>query len=391
MVERQYKQIYPVLLLASFVSTVGIGIIVPILPIYAKTLGASGVWIGLIFSGFSISQFFLMPVVGRLSDVRGRKKFIVTGLFLYTLVSLGLLFAKSPVMLTVVRLGQGCGAAMIIPIAQAYMGEMAPPSSEGKYMGMFSVALFTGFGLGPLLGGILKDLYGMSFVIYTLCALTFLAGVLVLLLLPDIQQLKKNPSLPAKTVFEALGSRVVRSVIAFRATTAMCRGALIAFVPILVHNSLNLSSSQIGIAISVSILLTSLLQAPFGILADNVDKKQLVVLGGIFLHVVMLLFPFVTTFTKFIILCFFYGICGALVIPAVTAIMVGEGRIYGMGSAMSLFNMSMNLGLAVGPPVGGWIMDAFGLNFVFYLFSLIGFSGISLFGLGSRAMNYQRA
>jgi len=103
-----------------------------------------------------------MPLVGRLSDGCGRKRFIVTGLFVYSLVSLGLLLAISPVVLTIVRLGQGCAAAMIIPLAQAYMGEIAPPSKEGKYMGLFSVALFTGFGLGPLLGGILKDLYGMK-------------------------------------------------------------------------------------------------------------------------------------------------------------------------------------------------------------------------------------
>ena len=68
----------------------------------------------------------------------------------------------------------------------------------------------------------------------------------------------------------------------------------------------------------------------------------------------------------------------------------GEGRIYGMDSAMSLFNMSRNFRLAVGLPVGEWIADTFELNFVFHLFSLIGFFGISLSALGSRAMNYQR-
>jgi MFS family permease len=116
----------------------------------------------------------------------------------------------------------------------------------------------------------------------------------------------------------------------------------------------------------------------------------MVVLGGIFLHGLMVLFPLITTFATFIIVCFFYGICGALVLPAATAIMVDEGRTYGMGSVMGLFNMSMNLGLAVGPPAGGWLADAFGLNAVFYLFSFIGFFGISLFWIGSRDMNYQQ-
>ena len=162
MLQQQNRQIFAILLLALFISTLGIGIIVPMLPIYAETLGASGIWIGLIFSGFSIARFFVMPIVGRLSDRSGRKTFIAAGLFLYALVSLGFISAKSPETLTVLRLGQGFAAAMIIPIAQAYAGELSPSHSEGKYMGIFSLALFAGFGVGPLMGGFLKDLYGMG-------------------------------------------------------------------------------------------------------------------------------------------------------------------------------------------------------------------------------------
>jgi len=101
MFAQQNKRIFTILLLASFAATLGIGFIVPILPVYAETLGASGVWIGLIFSGFSISRFFVMPIVGSLSDVRGRKKFIAIGLFLYALVSLGFILDESPEILIV--------------------------------------------------------------------------------------------------------------------------------------------------------------------------------------------------------------------------------------------------------------------------------------------------
>ncbi|HDH97186.1 MAG TPA: MFS transporter, partial [Proteobacteria bacterium] len=62
----------------------GVGIIVPLLPLYAKKLGATAFEIGMIFSGFSIARMVFMPIVGRLSDRYGRKPFLSVGLALYS-------------------------------------------------------------------------------------------------------------------------------------------------------------------------------------------------------------------------------------------------------------------------------------------------------------------
>lgn len=65
----------------------GLGIVVPLLPYYADTLGATGIGIGLIFSGFALSRAIFMPLIGRYSDRMGRKYFILIGLGLFTLLS----------------------------------------------------------------------------------------------------------------------------------------------------------------------------------------------------------------------------------------------------------------------------------------------------------------
>ena len=74
------KKIFTTLFLAVFANITGVGIVVPLLPVYAKNLGASGFYIGLIFGAFSLSRTFLLPVFGKLSDKHGRKPFITTGL-----------------------------------------------------------------------------------------------------------------------------------------------------------------------------------------------------------------------------------------------------------------------------------------------------------------------
>lgn len=372
-----------ILLVALFTSMLGIGIIVPILPLYAETLGASGIWIGLIFSGFSISRFVFMPIIGGLSDKLGRKVFIAAGLFFYALFSIGFVIAKRPETLTLLRFGQGFGAAMIVPIAQAYVGEIAPANREGKYMGFFSVALFSGFAAGPLMAGIIQDNYSIEACFYVLSSFIFLSFLLVCLFLPELRVDRKNSPLLSKAYLSMLKSKVVRGLITFRLTTAMCRGAIITFVPIFAHNNLQLSSSQIGVVISGNILFTSILQVPFGMLADKVSRRNLVIVGGLFFSGFLFIIPFIRTFIQLLFVSLSYGIFGALVLPAATAIMVGEGRVYGMGSAMSLFNMSMSLGLASGALVAGLLADVLGLNFVFYFFSVVGVFGIIFFAVNN--------
>ena len=155
------RQVYIALFIAIFASTMGVGFIGPLLPFYARSLGATGLTIGLIFSGFSLARFVFMPFIGRLSDRFGRKRFITTGLAIVTLFSLAYLKVDSIGSLLVVRFLHGAASGMVVPVAQAYIGDIAPKGREGSVMGTFMVFLFTAFGIGPLLAGPLADRFGL--------------------------------------------------------------------------------------------------------------------------------------------------------------------------------------------------------------------------------------
>jgi len=141
------KKVFPVLALSIFSSMLGVGIVAPLLPLYAEKMGATGIWIGTIFAGFSISRAIVMPIVGKLSDRSGRKVFLAVGLFTYAIISLGYIWAGNPFQLTLVRLIQGVAAGMVIPIAQAYVGDISPEAEEGKWQGYFNLS---GFNSPPL-------------------------------------------------------------------------------------------------------------------------------------------------------------------------------------------------------------------------------------------------
>ena len=70
------KRIFNVLFVSVFAVMLGLGIVAPLMPLYAENLGATGVWLGLIFAGFSLTRAIFTPIMGRLSDRRGRKRFI---------------------------------------------------------------------------------------------------------------------------------------------------------------------------------------------------------------------------------------------------------------------------------------------------------------------------
>ncbi len=90
----------------------GSGIVIPILPLYAESLGASGLWLGVIFAAFPIPRIFTTPVFGRLSDRKGRKPFISIGLFAYGIISFGFIYSDTVLQLVLLRFLQGFAGAL---------------------------------------------------------------------------------------------------------------------------------------------------------------------------------------------------------------------------------------------------------------------------------------
>jgi len=165
----------------------GLSIISPLLPIIAEDLGVTGVWMGMIFSGYAISRAIVMPIMGGLSDKYGRKIFIASGLLLLAVIPFLYLPAHNEYTLTGVRLLHGMAAGMVIPVAMAYGGETAKEGKEAEEMGTFMMMIYLGVAVGPLLGGFLRPLFGMTSVFYAMSGISAVAFLLVLSFLPEVK------------------------------------------------------------------------------------------------------------------------------------------------------------------------------------------------------------
>ena len=146
-----------VLFLTVFLDLLGFGMVIPILPLYAKTLGASKPAIGLLLASYSAMQLLWSPIWGRVSDRAGRRPVLLLSIFGSCVSQLGYALAPTLPWLIVARAVAGiCGAN--VTAAQAYVADVTDEKSRAGGMGMLGVAMGLGFVFGPAIGGALAHL-----------------------------------------------------------------------------------------------------------------------------------------------------------------------------------------------------------------------------------------
>jgi DHA1 family multidrug resistance protein-like MFS transporter len=362
-------KLFATLFLAVFSVTLGVGLVVPFLPVYAHELGATGLYIGFMFGVFSLSRSAFLPYFGKISDRKGRKPFITAGLLAYFLVSIAYIFSRSVELFIVIRFFQGIASAMIFPVALAYVGDITPERREGFIMGLFSLSLYAGLSVGPVIGGVVKDSFGIQISFLSMGLFNLAGFLLCLILLPPRKE--ETPRSKTKHPLDyrvLIKDRYIAGLFIFRFAYTTCIGIVWSFLPLFADAEFNLSSSLIGILLMLGVLTTGLLQTPMGLLADRFNKRILIATGGLFAGAALFSFVKVQSIWGLFFANTLFGVGGGIAIPSVMAMTVILGRrTHSMGSIMGLLTMGHSLGMLLGPILAGIMMDAFELAMGFIL------------------------
>ena len=383
------KKIFGTLFFSLLATITGVGIVVPLLPVYASHEGAGGLYIGLIFGAFSISRTFLLPLFGRWSDRKGRKPFILIGLVSYAFVSVAfIIFTRVP-HLIIIRFFQGIASAMIMPVIQAYVGDITPSGREGFVMGLFNMSLFFGLSLGPVAGGVINDHFSLPAAFVCMGILALVGAGLSYWLLPttrDEAVLRKGrPPLEWSAI---LGDRVIIGLFIFRLVYTASIGVIWGFVPVLADAAFDVTSSQIGILVMLGVLVSGIVQTPMGYLADRISRKAMILTGGALAGLAVLSFQWAQSYTHLLATSVVFGLGGGVAMPALMAVAVLKGhQTDSMGSVMSVLTVGHSLGMLIGALAAGMMMDwwhlrlAFTFGFWFMLAGMICFY-FCLYGVG---------
>ena len=360
-----------VLSLALFATMLGNGVVIPFIPIYAQEFGASGVAVGILFGAHSASRTFLLPLIGRASDRRGRKAFLLWGLFCYALTSVAYLLANSLLTLILVMALQGIATAMVQPVSMAYVGDLTPKGKEGAYAGYVNTAFLGGVAGGPVLGGVIKDLFNMQASFILLGVLSLLSLLLLFFFLPEVQRQRGTGTKEEASWREILSLRPILGVALFRIVYALSSTLIWVFVPLLSASLLPLTTSQVGLLISLNVLISTVLQAPCGRLSDRMSKALLITIGGLISAVSLAGFPLASTFWHLLALNALVGAGFGLAYPAHMALAMEHTPSSSMGTVMSTLLTVHSFGMTIAPPIFGIVVDYYNLSGMFYSVGLL--------------------
>jgi len=352
--------------LAGTIAVLGLGLIIPLFPIYVARKGATHFQLGLIVSGFTFSQFFLQPFFGGLSDRFGRKIFMVGGLACYGIVSCLYVFADSLTEVFVVRLLHGVGAGMIWPALSAFIIDLSPVERRGETMGFLSAMEMLGFALGPILGGLLYTLGGMNLPFWGCALLAFLGMALIWLLI------KEKPSIHSaekKTFFERYGFASLRHpdirllcVIGFCETFVW--GLIITLLPVMA-SGLGVPPGKIGWLFSSYFIFYILLQWPVGKWSDRQGRKKPIILGMSIYTVSVLILSQGGDLIQLLAVLAIAGAGLGVYSPSVRVAVADLTSEKFRGASFGVFITTRMFGFFLGPNLSGIMADRFGQGFPF--------------------------
>lgn len=366
----------------AFSIYMGFGIIIPVLPGYVEMLGGSATAVGVLLASFMFTRAFLAGPFGRLSDRVGRKRVMISGMFLYSLLAFLFTVPDHWLGLIAVRVLQGTASAMVWPAGEALIVDSTPPDKRSRAISVYMILTNVGFVAGPLLGGGIlywteevlgmDPLSSMRVPFYFTSGFSLIGALSGLILLKNVLDPSTSRKKRAKRpVLDGIKGPVRRSLNVLYANSfiegfsfLMISAVMYFFLKYYFGIGARDFSVLVGVVLGIAILFV----IPAGAISDRFARKPIIVTGNLIgsLFTVLLPMSLITPLGRLFALGSYslreIGLQSAS--PAMRALQADlvperiRGRLIGN---LHQFN---NLGAALGSMVGGALWDlAGGISF----------------------------
>jgi len=357
-----------VLFLTVFIHLLGFGILLPILPYYAKSYGAGGLLVGLLSASFSFSQFLFAPVWGRLSDRVGRRPILLGSLIVTSGSYVVFGFAHSLPLLFASRILAGIAGA-VLPTAQTYIADTTAAEDRTKGMGLIGAALGLGFTFGPAIGGALSH-FGYSMPAFASAGFAMMAAVLAFFLLPEslqpearaeaVARRHERPALTAAFA-DAFARPRVRPVLLLYFLGTLCFAGLEATFALFGHDRYGLKASNVGYLLGYMGILAVLMQGGLvGKLVRVFGEPTLVRAGFLLLGAGMLAAGGAPPFSWLLVALAAVALGNGLSSPSLAGLVSIAAAAGEQGSVLGVYQALGSLARTIGPFLGGLAFDVIG-------------------------------
>ena len=368
---KEYGVSYYLLCIVAFLSMFSIMITNPILSIFAKQIGATGVWIGYAVSGYWISRVVLEIPSGYISSKFGYYKPMAFGLLQTVVGSVLLVFVKNPLHLVLIRALLGFGAPFFFAISMTFIVNLFEAEKRGRAMGIFQGIEFIGQIFGAGVSGLIVENLGWQGGFTFALVLTVIA-LLLFIVPPYIRnETVHGPTKEPLKISEVLGVLRNQTLIIIASTTlaefVMSTGLIMTVVPLYANETLGFSLGDVGYVMGARSIGFVIAMFTMGSISDRMGRKPVLLFGLVATSVLVVIMSFFTSFFTIAAIISIIGFTsGAIWIvgPVISAEAVEPSK---RGAAIGAYRTFFDLGSFVGPILMTLVMTDYGVQNCFYV------------------------
>jgi len=358
----------------TFIGFLDTHLLIPIIALYATSLGANIGTVGLIVGLYSVTNIITNILGGRWIDKLGYKAPLILGLcgdaiamFLYTL-------CQAPWHLALVRAFHGFSGGLVGPATMSIMAKYAQPQGKGRAMSFYGIALAASTLIGYGAGGAIASHLGYPFLFYIGSALLFVGAILASIISPpktSIVSERKTPSYNLKHIVGLLTRNKLSTSYVSVFAQYFSFGGVVALLPLYI-STLGMEAFHVGILLAIFSLLFIIVQFLGGRVSDRKGRLTPAAIGLGLGMIALILMPLSPNFTTLVIVMALYGIGYGVLFPSISALLVDYTSPEEYGIATGVFHALITVGVAVGAPIIGWIASStgvrIGLTIIFIIF-----------------------
>ena len=367
---------------------------IPILPLFARSLGADTLEIGIITSSFMMAAGLLSLPLGILSDRLGRRKLILAGLLISTVSSFLIGQCGTSWQMAAVYVLAGAGMAAFAPTMMSFVSDFSPKTHLGRSYGWYTMAMYGGMSLGPALGGFAGQVLDFEWVFMLSGIIIFVTFWMVLLFLPG-----RRASHPHQTTKRKSGA-ILRELLRNRplwacwlVTFLSCfgLGTFITFVPLHASDR-GMAVGEIGLIFGTQALVNAFCRIPFGYLSDRVsDRSNLVLVGLLGYSAAIAGIGVSTSLGLFLASAVLMGIGMGIAFTAVGALIVQVVPADSRGLAMGGYNTCIYIGMMLSALVMGMVARQMGFRACFLITACLNVIGACAFSVIFKTVSVRKS
>ena len=368
-----------VLVAASFFVAVGFGIVLPAIPVFAKSFGVNNAAIGLMVSAFAITRFASGLISGTLVDKFGERAVFSSGVFMVALFTFLAGLAQSYEQLLFFRAAGGLGSSMFSVAAGSVIMRSVDDANRGRAQSVYQGSFLLGGIAGPAIGGLLSVIsLRAPFFVYS--GMLICSGTVAHFFLKGDKIGKVDKSVDTSdhtTVREALAMKPYRIalVLTFIGTWVFF-GLRASILPIFVTEELDSTTAVVGYGLALSAVIQGLVLLRAGRYSDEKGRRAASIIGAQVVLFGVLLLTFSIHIWMYLISMAVLGFGGAF-LSTTPASIVGDVIKGKGGKVIAIFQMAGDAGMMVGPIIIGAVSDffsyrtAFGMSAAIFVIALI--------------------